>query len=115
MQAPVHGTHWRSLNVPVRLPERTAAPVLGLELAPDAVATPRKTANLECSSSGRKTPRANRPEPIKPIPILPGAGTAAEAGLRRTTVLAAAAASSGYSKRIPIGACPVLTSPFSTL
>src|SRR6266404_950200 len=36
MQAPVRGTHWRSLNVPARLPERTSVPVLSVELARDA-------------------------------------------------------------------------------
>src|SRR5580704_13886405 len=34
MQAPVHSTRWRSLNVPDRLPERSSMPVLRLELAP---------------------------------------------------------------------------------
>src|SRR5271170_2245732 len=36
MQAPVRGADWRSLNVRARLPERTSAPVLSLELARDA-------------------------------------------------------------------------------
>src|SRR6202047_5373122 len=36
MQAPVRGTHWRSLNVPARIPGRTSVPVLSLELARDA-------------------------------------------------------------------------------
>ena len=40
MQAPVHSTHWRSLNVPVRLPERSSVPVLRLELAPGRDGTP---------------------------------------------------------------------------
>src|SRR5271154_4731810 len=36
MQAPVRGADWRSLKVGARLPERTSAPVLSLELARDA-------------------------------------------------------------------------------